>query len=159
MCETLHSACYQKCTNGLKGFNEENHFAGSQHTLTWIQSREVFMIRGTLLRQAKSNGWKYLSASMNPSGRGKTGEDLGEGGGGGREGGREEGEEEGGRGEEREGGEGGEGGSGRGRESVGRREGGNNMTLNTFSTNCHTVHFSFPVVSYLTFRSVIIKTL
>ena len=45
---------------------------------------------------------------------------------------------------------------------MGRREGGNNMTLNTFSTNlisCHTVHFLFPVVSYLTFRSVIIKTL
>ena len=61
------------------------------------------MIRGTLLRQAKSNGWKYLSASMNPPGRGKTGEDLGEGGGGRGEGGREEEEEEGRRGrEERE---------------------------------------------------------
>ena len=47
------------------------------------------MIRGTLLRQAKSNGWKYLSASMNPPGRGKTGEeDLGEEREGGREGGK-----------------------------------------------------------------------
>ena len=104
------------CTNGLKGFNEENHFAGSQHTLTWIQSREVFMIRGTLLRQAKSNGWKYLSASMNPPGRGKTGEDLGEEGGGGREGGRgreEREEREGGRRvRKREGGKGREGGEG-----------------------------------------------
>ena len=51
----------------------------SEHNLTWIQSRDVFMIRGTLLRQAKSNGWKYLSASMNPPGHGKAGEeDLGE---------------------------------------------------------------------------------
>ena len=82
----------------LKGFNQENHFAGSQHTLTWIQSREVLMIRGTLLRQAKSNGWKYLSASMNPPGRGKTGEDLGEGGGGGREGGGGRGRKRGGEG-------------------------------------------------------------
>ena len=61
------------------------------------------MIRGTLLRQAKSNGWKYLSASMNPPGRGKTGEDLGEGG-------REEGGREGGGGREEEEREGGEGG-------------------------------------------------
>ena len=62
------------------------------------------MIRGTLLRQAKSNGWKYLSASMNPPGRGKAGEeDLGERGGREREGGRERGRE-GGREGEREGG-------------------------------------------------------
>ena len=63
------------------------------------------MIRGTLLRQAKSNGWKYLSASMNPPGRGKTGEeDLGEGerkGGGREEGRRKRGGREGGREERR----------------------------------------------------------
>ena len=60
------------------------------------------MIRGTLLRQAKSNGWKYLSASMNPPGYGKAGEeDLGE------------------RGRRREGGE---RGRGEGRERGRRRE-------------------------------------
>ena len=72
------------------------------------------MIRGTLLRQAKSNGWKYLSASMNPPGCGKAGEeDLGERGG--RE--RREGEE-GGRERGREGGS----EKGGGREKRGRRE-------------------------------------
>ena len=61
------------------------------------------MIRGTLLRQAKSNGWKYLSASMNPPGHGKAGEeDLGE------------------RGRRREGGSKGEG---RGGEGEGEKEG------------------------------------
>jgi len=54
-----------------------------------MQSREVLMIRGTLLLHASSKGRKYLSASMKPPGlaclhsqgtnQGKEGEKEGEG--------------------------------------------------------------------------------
>jgi hypothetical protein len=39
--------------------------------LTWMQSRAVLMIRGTLLLQASSNGLKYLSALTRPPGKGR----------------------------------------------------------------------------------------
>ena len=39
--------------------------------LTWMQSRAVLIIRGTLLLQASSKGLKYLSALTRPPGNGR----------------------------------------------------------------------------------------